>query len=311
MALDAHRFVPAELARRLDLDTHCATRRCSARDSDWKSVLVRVSQRCDPSGHVAMGAMPHLRIMLVSRGSVAVRRRDGGGSVQLCPGKAWLIPAGATPNYDWTGAGRGTREVTLMVIPGDELARTAALLSRPRSAPVALPEAVLIEDSMVSSVLTGVARALTAGAGGLYAETSAAFLAAHVLSNYGTGSPVSVAAGHEDARVKTAVEFMRDSLHLPLSLADIAASAGLSPYHFARVFRAATGLPPYRFLTRTRVDAARRRLADGDQSITEIARMCGFGSASQFSTAFRRETGMAPRTFRRSPHLRDTTGPAR
>jgi AraC family transcriptional regulator len=309
LASDAARFVPAELARRLDRDVRCVTRRCSVRDADWKSVLVRVSHRCDPSGHAAMGVLPHPRIMLVTRGSVDVRLRDGGvrRSAQLSPGKAWLIPAHATLSYHWTGAGRDIREVTLMVLPEGELARTAALLSRPRSAPVTLPGAVLAEDRVLSSVLAGVTRAMTAGADELYAESSAAFLLAHVLSQYGTGSPIPVAAGREDARVRAAVEFMRDSLHLPLSLADIAASAGLSPYHFARVFRVAMGVPPHRFLTRMRMDAARRRLADDDLSITEIARICGFGSASQFSTAFRRETGIAPRTFRRDPPMRDAT----
>jgi AraC family transcriptional regulator len=100
--------------------------------------------------------------------------------------------------------------------------------------------------------------------------------------------------------VRTAIEFMRASLSLPVSLADIAASAGLSPYHFLRVFRTVTGMPPLRFLTRMRIDAARRHLQDGDLSVTEIAALCGFSSASQFSTAFRRETGLAPREFRRA-----------
>jgi AraC family transcriptional regulator len=49
-----------------------------------------------------------------------------------------------------------------------------------------------------------------------------------------------------------------------------------------------------------RIDAARRRLEDSDLSVTEIALQCGFSSASQFSTAFRRETGMAPTAFRHS-----------
>jgi AraC family transcriptional regulator len=312
LASETARFVPAELARRLDRDAQCATRRCSARDTDWKSVLVRVSQRCDPSGQAALGILPHPRIMLVTRGSVAVRRRDGTArrSAHLAPGTAWLVPAGVPLTYDWTGAGCGIREMTVMILPEDELTRTAAVLSRARSAPVTLTEVVLTEDRVVGTVLTGLTRAMAAGVDELYAESSAAFLLAHLLSQYGTGSPMPVAAGREDARVQTAVEFMRDSLHLPVSLADIAASAGLSPYHFARVFRVATGVPPHRFLTRMRIDLARRRLADGDLSVTEIARLCGFSTASQFSTAVRRETGMAPRTFRRSLGLRDATEPA-
>jgi AraC family transcriptional regulator len=253
-----------------------------------------------------MGTLPHPRIMLVTRGSVAVRRHDGAArrTAQLAPGKAWVVPADAPLSYDWTSAGCGIREMIVMVLPQDDLARTAALLSRGRSAPVTVPEAVLTEDPVVRSVLAGLTRAMAAGVDELYAESSATFLSAHLLSHYGTGAPGRIAAGREDARVQTAVEFMRDSLHLPVSLADIAASAGLSPYHFLRVFRAATGVPPHRFLTRMRIDAARRRLEDSGLSVTEIALMCGFSSASQFSTAFRREIGVAPRTYRHSLGLR-------
>ncbi len=251
-----------------------------------------------------MAILPHPRIMLVTRGSVAVQRRDGVArrSAQLAPGKVWIVPAGVPLSYEWTQAGRGIRELVVMVLPAGDLARTAGLLSHRRSSPVTLAEPVLTEDHVVRSVLTGLTHAMAAGVDELYAQTSAAFLLAHVLSHYGTGSPgpVGVGVGGEDARVRAAIEFMRDNLHLPLSLADLAGSAGLSPYHFLRVFRASTGLPPRRFLTRMRVDVARRRLEDSDLSVTDIARQCGFSSASQFSTAFRRETGMAPRAFRRS-----------
>jgi AraC family transcriptional regulator len=301
-ASDGTPFSAAELSRRFDQDGQCTTRRCSVRDAGWESVLVRVTQRCDSSGRADIGVLPHPRIMLVTRGSVAVQRRDGPvrRSAQLSPGKAWLVPAGAPLRYDWTHAGRGIRELILMVLPGDELARTADLLSHRRSSPVALAEPVLTEDRVVRSVLTGLTHAMTTGVDELYPESSAAFLLTHVLSHYGTGSPAPVGVGREDARVRTAIEFMRDNLHLPVSLADMAGSTGLSTYHFLRVFRASTGVPPRRFLTRMRIDVARRRLEDSDLSVTDIAQLSGFSSASQFSTAFRRETGMAPRVFRRS-----------
>jgi AraC family transcriptional regulator len=61
-------------------------------------VLIRVARRNDSSGYAGFGVLPHPRIMLVTRGSLAVRQRDGGdsGSAQLMLGKAWLIPAGAS-----------------------------------------------------------------------------------------------------------------------------------------------------------------------------------------------------------------------
>jgi AraC family transcriptional regulator len=270
---DAPSFSASELARRFDASEACAVQRCSARDAGWSSVLVRVARRNDSSGHAGLGVLPHPRIMLVTRGSVTVRRRDGGdgGSAQLMPGKAWLVPAGEPLSYDWTQAGQGTREMTSIVFPAADLALTADAMRGRRPGPVGLPKVTLIEDRVVRTVLVELSHAMTSGVDELYAQSSAAFLLAHLLSHYGSGAPSLLATGREDARVRTAIEFMRASLSLPISLADIAASAGLSPYHFLRVFR----------------------------SVTEIAALCGFGSASQFSTAFRREAGLSPSEFRR------------
>jgi AraC family transcriptional regulator len=299
---DAPSFSAPELARRFDGGEACAVQRCSVRDAGWSSVLIRVARRNDSSGYAGLGVLRHPRIMLVTRGSVAVRRRDGGdsGSAQLIPGKAWLVPAGEPLSYDWTEAGRGTREMTTIVLPAAELARTADALRRRRPGPASLAKTMLIEDRVVRSVLVELSHAMGSGVDELYAQSAAAFLLAHLLSNYGTGAPGPLPMGREDARVRTAIEFMRARLSLPVSLADIAASAGLSPYHFLRVFGSVTGVPPFRFLTRMRIDAARRQLQEGNLSVTEIAALCGFSSASQFSTAFRRETGMAPSEFRRA-----------
>ncbi|WP_433266785.1 AraC family transcriptional regulator [Actinosynnema sp. CS-041913] len=84
----------------------------------------------------------------------------------------------------------------------------------------------------------------------LYAESAAAFLATH-LPTRGRGERLP---GPEHAAVRAGIAVMRDRLAEPLAPADIAAEVHLSVYHFIRVFRAATGETPHRFLTRLRVD---------------------------------------------------------
>ena len=91
---------------------------------------------------------------------------------------------------------------------------------------------------------------------------------------------------------------MRDNLHVPMTLADIASSVNLSQYHFSRVFHAATGEPPRRYLTRLRIDAARRQLSRGRSPVAEIARSCGFTTAGSFRAAFLRQTGLSPTAYR-------------
>ncbi|GJE33211.1 helix-turn-helix transcriptional regulator [Methylobacterium oxalidis] len=84
-----------------------------------------------------------------------------------------------------------------------------------------------------------------------------------------------------------------------LSVAQLAAVLDLSPNHFSRCFRATTGLPPYAFLTRRRLDEAARLLTGTSLSITEIAALSGYANPSQFASAFRRHTGASPSAWRR------------
>src|SRR5262249_29384347 len=79
----------------------------------------------------------------------------------------------------------------------------------------------------------------------------------------------------------------------------LAAVAYLSPYHFARQFKAATGLPPHRYVIARRVERAQQLLQDGgDLSLAEIAARTGFSDQSQLARHFKRLVGVTPGQFR-------------
>jgi len=78
----------------------------------------------------------------------------------------------------------------------------------------------------------------------------------------------------------------------------MAAVARLSLYHFARQFKAATGLPPHRYVIARRVERAKRLLQGGDLSLAEVAALAGFSDQSQFSRHFKRLVGVTPGQFR-------------
>lgn len=79
----------------------------------------------------------------------------------------------------------------------------------------------------------------------------------------------------------------------PIGLAEIAAVADLTPWHFARAFRRQFGIPPHRFQLGLRIDIARRLLADG-LSGAEVAHRTGFADQSHFIRRFKRMTGTTP-----------------
>jgi AraC-like DNA-binding protein len=103
-------------------------------------------------------------------------------------------------------------------------------------------------------------------------------------------------------RQREAVEAVRRHIdaHLgeDLDLATLAALGHTSPFHFSRVFRAVTGLPPHRYLRRARLEHAEQLLTGGDATVTAIAHQVGFASVSHFIAAFRRHTGMTPGQYR-------------
>ncbi len=84
-----------------------------------------------------------------------------------------------------------------------------------------------------------------------------------------------------------------------LSLDALAEVAGMSKYHFCRLFRQSAGVTPYQYLLGVRVDRAKRLLQSTDDSIGEIAERVGFNSQSQFNRAFRKLAGTTPAAFRR------------
>lgn len=83
-----------------------------------------------------------------------------------------------------------------------------------------------------------------------------------------------------------------------IALDDMAAVAGLSPYHFARLFRATVGEPPYQFVRRYRVEQAERLLAQADMAMAEIALACGFSDQAHMSRTFKAVSGRTPSQYR-------------
>jgi AraC-like DNA-binding protein len=95
----------------------------------------------------------------------------------------------------------------------------------------------------------------------------------------------------------------RDYLHAhhsePLSLADQASQAAISPYHFLRLFRDAFGATPHQYLIDVRVERAKALLAAEHGSVTDVCLEVGFSSLGSFSALFPRRVGRSPSEWRR------------
>jgi AraC family transcriptional regulator len=106
--------------------------------------------------------------------------------------------------------------------------------------------------------------------------------------------------GLSPAALQRVQVFVEANLGEPIHLRDLAARAGLSPYHFARAFRTSAGVTPRTFVEQRRLERARLLLAESDRAIASIAQETGFGTQSRLTSVFKRQTGFTPAVFRRN-----------
>jgi AraC-like DNA-binding protein len=109
----------------------------------------------------------------------------------------------------------------------------------------------------------------------------------------------SLAARDRRRAVETALWIDAQS-HRTIGLEDAADQAGISPFHFLRLFSDTLGVTPHQYLVRSRLRHAARRLADDDSAITDIAYDVGFGDLSNFVRTFHRAAGASPLKFRQA-----------
>jgi AraC family transcriptional regulator len=134
----------------------------------------------------------------------------------------------------------------------------------------------------------------------LAGESLANLLAVHLLRHL--SAPRRVRRGRDAAlpprRLRAVVEYVEEHLDGCPSLDEMAAVAHLSVYHFARQFKAATGLPPHQYVIARRVERAREMMqARTELPLAEVAARVGFSDQSQLGRHFKRLVGLTPGQF--------------
>jgi AraC family transcriptional regulator len=135
----------------------------------------------------------------------------------------------------------------------------------------------------------------------LFSDCIALAFFAHVVRAYG-----SVPAGGPNSRgglapwqLRRARDFINANLAGDPSISEVAKECELSSSYFTRAFKETTGVPPYQWLTKQRVERAKELLRDPRQELADIAQLCGFVDQSHFTRVFSRSEGHSPGRWRR------------
>ena len=134
--------------------------------------------------------------------------------------------------------------------------------------------------------------------------TAAASLATDALlmravANALNVKPAGQASGLATWRLKRVARYIDENISRPISVADLAAAAKLSPSHLSRSFRISIGIAPHAYLIVHRMALARALLVSTSRPLLEIALECGLADQAHLCRLFRRHVGMSPSAWRR------------
>jgi AraC family transcriptional regulator len=269
----------------------------------WTNVL---AERWD---HEA-GALPSLlpretevAVLLSGRGLVY---REGAGLRQRTPGRSgtvWLCPAGIREErIDFKQPLHDCLHIFLPPDPFDECMLQDLGIDPARAG---LRYEAIRYDPFIEQVAVAINRELGAetSSGRLLIESLGRSLSAYLVHRY-SELPVRPARPPsarriEDRRMSRVLEFIDARLDQSFTVAELASVACMSHAHFARAFKATTGQAPHAFVSRMRLELAKRLLDDGRRPLADVAFAAGFSSHANFSRAFRNATGITPGEYRR------------
>jgi AraC family transcriptional regulator len=248
----------------------------------------------------------HVEIFLVVAGNKngLVRRTGAGFCQEAMPktGAIWLSPAGIGKEITITSPIPQTMHLYLPIALFDRLKEDFNL---PNAPAYSIRHAAGARDVVVDQIGRSILSELTVETttSRMYAETVSLVLAARLLHKYCDSGACTLTApsSHplDQSRLRRVVDYISANIEHDISLADLAQTACLSPFHFARRFNLAMGISPHRYLSRVRLEKAMVELAAGKLSIAQIAFDAHFSSQASFTRAFHRATGMTPKEYQR------------
>jgi len=230
---------------------------------------------------------------------IKVEVRDEGPfrSRMFMPGDLMVFPAG-TP---FSCRFKGESEFMLIGLDPELIARAARAATEREDSDLRLNWG--FRDPYIRETLTNLGAVCEGGkvVDRIFGETLVNSLAMHLVRNSRqlNGHLGGSHRGLSRAQLERVMEFIQNTPYPGISLQAMADAAGLSPFHFSRMFKAATGASPHQYVLRRRIDVGAELLLARDESIAAIALELGFTDQSHFTMHFKRVHGIGPAGYRR------------
>lgn len=271
----------------------------SSAPADWPSLLARHYHYSAAHTQVRTPALTEDTIIIHLHGTVKL---SGKGihhfqPQSLQPGEIFIVPHHFPSEWQWTA---GWDALHLYLAP-TLLATVAADALGVDVIDVKLSPCLGMTDAFIHQLGLALLAELQAGglAGPRYVASLTQALALHLLRNHAVfhRGPPTRTVGLAPQALRSVIDYIQNHLTQALTQAEVAAIAHVSPFHFARLFRQATGQSLHQYIITQRIAAAQRLLLAGRLTLAEIALEVGFTNQSHLTRHFKRHYGLPPKLF--------------
>jgi AraC family transcriptional regulator len=271
----------------------------------WHDVRLTVHALRQASGVFTMPAVTEPFIVWINSGDAEAQERENDGpwvTTRLKKGSLFLTAAGAPYDFKWKTLTAEPFEVTLVLLSLPLFSEGLKDVLGDNAAHAHLRDLSGFEDPHLLPLLQLLREeALRPAASQLFVRGVGHAIAVHLARNYVVLS--EDARGESSAlpgfKLRRITDWMAEHLAEEFSLARVAEQAGMSEFHFNRLFKRATGLPPSQYQIKLRLDLAKRLLRETEKSVITIVNDVGYSNPSHFAQLFRKDTGLSPTDYRR------------
>jgi AraC family transcriptional regulator len=277
---------------------------------NWGPLVVR--SRLEPSvnHYVCIPGTPDPWLVLTTGGGrrrVEVRDGPNWRTAFSGPGDLAVTSPHRITEVRWESADGSPIQMVHVCIDAALLYRFAAEAADCDPRRIEVIDGFAQQDPLVEHVVGALARELEYPhtCSRLLADSAAHLLTAHLLRHY-SAFPISTkpsAPTLSARKVRQVRDYVEAHLSSALNLDNLASVVNMSTFHFARLFKIATGETPHAFVTRVRMERAKALLRSTDLPVANVARALGFSSKSHFAAAFRRRRHSRPLSNHLPPRL--------
>lgn len=275
-----------------------------SRGKAWRDLKAWITEPLRETEALSLPGVSEAYLAWTFSGSAEFQEREGNGpwiSHRIKKGSFFLTTGGGSYECRWRAVTPEPFLVMMAFIEMPLLRRALEEVFGAAADQARLRDLSAFTDADLNWMMEQVRAELMAPrASALRVQGLAQVIAAHLARNYAELSNARSAGSPSlpGFKLKQVTDWIERHLAEQFDLAQLAAQAGLSKFHFHRLFKGAVGMSPAKYQSAARLKEARRRLRETRQSVVAIALDLGYASPSHFAQVFRRETGMTPSDYR-------------